>query len=494
MPTHSGAEPLPKIEKLNAGNHLAWFANMEHMLKHKNCWTAVKEEPPLRVARILQEEAPIPSRAELDVIVAGTPTTEAGKVAKSKARAQLGTLDWQRLDEVAMATMHLCVEPVHHVTFRVSKTAREAWEKLPMAFRSQSMAMALEMRRQLSGIRMKAEEPMLENINRGTLLQYELGQLGQGPPESDLVAAILGGVPSAYDTTVELLAGQETLTMAKVTYRLMAAEVRHKALYGSGSDKAVAFGAMPFTTASAHPNNRREAEVCTYCRYPGHGRWECRRLARDQEPSLGGDQRFGGYPQQQPTAGNRPRGSRGGNQSRAHRPFFGNDDRGSNERGGGAPPGGGLAMMAGTSMPFKDGWIMDSGASHHMTGKMSLLSDVHDIEPVTITMANGEDSVANLSRHCHHRHCLLRWGRRPSEPTRRAGAGTPVRQPLLHYCHHAARVRGDFWSGCRGHHSKWAKRLLWAVPRVSVRPAHCAGGHNGHGGCCRLCWDLAPTL
>lgn len=37
MPTHSGAEPLPKIEKLNAGNHLAWFANMEHMLKLKNC-------------------------------------------------------------------------------------------------------------------------------------------------------------------------------------------------------------------------------------------------------------------------------------------------------------------------------------------------------------------------------------------------------------------------------------------------------------------------
>eukprot|EP00170_Pyropia_yezoensis_P001781 contig_7619_g1785 len=51
-------------------------------------------------------------------------------------------------------------------------------------------------------------------------------------------------------------------------------------------------------------------------------------------------------------------------------------------------------MMAGTSMPFMDGWIIDSGASHHMTGKMSLLSDVHDIEPITITMANGEDSVA----------------------------------------------------------------------------------------------------
>eukprot|EP00170_Pyropia_yezoensis_P001325 contig_5889_g1329 len=191
MPTHSGAEPLPKVEKLNAVNHLAWFANMEHMLKLKNCWAAVDEDAPPRVVRIMQKEERImqkeeriPSRAELGAVIAGNPTTKAGKAAKPKARAQLATLDRQRMDEVAMATMHLYVEPVHHVAFRVCTTAREAWGKL----------------------------------------QYELGQLGQGLPEGDLVAAILGRLPAAYDTTVELLSDQETLTMAKVTDRLMATE------------------------------------------------------------------------------------------------------------------------------------------------------------------------------------------------------------------------------------------------------------------------------
>ncbi|KAK1862505.1 hypothetical protein I4F81_005073 [Pyropia yezoensis] len=140
MPTHSGAEPLPKVEKLNAVNHLAWFANMEHMLKLKNCWAAVDEDAPPRVVRIMQKEERImqkeeriPSRAELGAVIAGNPTTKAGKAAKPKARAQLATLDRQRMDEVAMATMHLYVEPVHHVAFRVCTTAREAWGKLQVA-------------------------------------------------------------------------------------------------------------------------------------------------------------------------------------------------------------------------------------------------------------------------------------------------------------------------------------------------------------------------
>ncbi|KAK1867607.1 hypothetical protein I4F81_010113 [Pyropia yezoensis] len=263
MPTHSGAEPLPKVEKLNAGSHLAWFANMKHMLKLKNCWAAVDEDAPPRVVRIMQEEERIPSQAEREAFIAGNPTTEAGEAAKTKARAQLATLDWQRMDEVAMATMHIRVEPVYHVTFRVCTTAREAWGKLLVAFDSESLAVALEMRRQLTGIHMKAGEPMLEYINRGTLLQYELGQLEQGPPEGDLVAAIPVWLPAAYDTTVMLLSGQETLTIAKVTDRLMDAEVRHKAVHGTGSDQAVAFGAMPSASAPAYGVNRREAETCT---------------------------------------------------------------------------------------------------------------------------------------------------------------------------------------------------------------------------------------
>eukprot|EP00170_Pyropia_yezoensis_P004152 contig_17122_g4163 len=296
-----------------------------------------------------------------------------------------------------MATMHIRVEPVYHVTFRVCTTAREAWGKLLVAFDSESLAVALEMRRQLTGIHMKAGEPMLEYINRGTLLQYELGQLEQGPPEGDLVAAIPVWLPAAYDTTVMLLSGQETLTIAKVTDRLMDAEVRHKAVHGTGSDQAVAFGAMPSASAPAYGVNRREAETCTYCRCPGRGRWECRRLARGHQPQTAVTYSPVNRPQQQHGAGYRSRGSRGGAPQPAHRQVNGPASRGNNDRGPGSPPSGGLALMAGTSMPLKDGWIIDSGASHHITGKARLLSDAQDVEPVNITMMNGEDCVATTA-------------------------------------------------------------------------------------------------
>ncbi|GAB0498838.1 hypothetical protein MMPV_010191, partial [Pyropia vietnamensis] len=128
-----GMESLPKIEKLKADNHLAWFADMEHVLKLKRCWTAVDREQPARVARVLATDEPVPEHAELTAVITATGSTEA---ARSKAHAQLAAQEWLRQDEVAMATMHLHVEPVHHVTFRLARTARAAWLSLHEAFRS----------------------------------------------------------------------------------------------------------------------------------------------------------------------------------------------------------------------------------------------------------------------------------------------------------------------------------------------------------------------
>ncbi|XP_010468244.1 PREDICTED: uncharacterized protein LOC104748271 [Camelina sativa] len=39
-------------------------------------------------------------------------------------------------------------------------------------------------------------------------------------------------------------------------------------------------------------------------------------------------------------------------------------------------------------------WIMDTGASHHLTGKFEILSDVRDMAPVLVIMANGREQVS----------------------------------------------------------------------------------------------------
>ena len=39
-------------------------------------------------------------------------------------------------------------------------------------------------------------------------------------------------------------------------------------------------------------------------------------------------------------------------------------------------------------------WIIDSGASHHMTGSLDLLLDVHNVKPCVVGLPNGDQTMA----------------------------------------------------------------------------------------------------
>lgn len=204
MMTGLGSEGAAKIEKLNHDNYVTWSANMEQVLKLKNCWEAVRP-PPEEVDRALKSNSAPRSRSELTAVLQVPGETEDNKKLKAAARTELAVLDWGRKDEVALATLHLNVAAIHHATFRVSKTARVAWTALEELFRSRNMARSMDMRRRLATIQERNDEGMIEYVNRGTMLRYELGQLGQEQTEADLVAALLSGLPATYAITVELL-------------------------------------------------------------------------------------------------------------------------------------------------------------------------------------------------------------------------------------------------------------------------------------------------
>jgi len=53
----------------------------------------------------------------------------------------------------------------------------------------------------------------------------------------------------------------------------------------------------------------------------------------------------------------------------------------------------GHETLTGTCSNFST-WILDTGASHHMTGKLHLLTDMRKISPVLIILADGNKRVA----------------------------------------------------------------------------------------------------
>jgi len=251
---------------------VTWSANVEQVLKLKNCWEVVGT-PPLAHERVLDGGEELPSRSEVMALLQTFGTSEEVAAIKAAARLQLAVLDWVRKDEVARATLHLNVTEIHHATFCVCGTARGAWKALEEVFRSRNMARSMDMCRRLATISKRRGEGMIEYINRGMMLRSEPGQLGQDQSEADLVTALLSGLPSTYGTTVELLESQGIPSLRVATERLMAAEVKWLGAPESRcEDRAVAMAAGPL---NRHVTPHVGGRVCFHCNRPRHFKRNC---------------------------------------------------------------------------------------------------------------------------------------------------------------------------------------------------------------------------
>lgn len=442
-----------KIEKLGEDNHLTWFADVEQVLKIRDCWEAIQSDPSEAVATVLTGTTVIPTKADLTLTLTAPDTTAQQK---GEIRVQLRALEWRRKDEVAKAILHLNVQPIHHATFRVSVTARAVWMELQQNFQSRGMARAMEMRRQLASMRKTDKEGTTEYLNRGSMLRYEMRQLGQAPKEVDLVTALLSGLPAEYDTTVQLLEVMEVTTLGGITNRLITAEVKLKR-HETDREAAAFAAAQTYLDRRARgptppARNYGDQRMCYGCGGIGHIRRDCPTHAHVLP---GGDvdharERDAGVHWGPPTPPRR--------------------DRQNGYGRGPAPPGGGLAMMAigtivagmGTSSggqrkagrvtveqnkieggsdgvvgtaaalsgpdaaqvetaaikgneramvavgttalvataddpAYETDWIIDSGASHHITGNIDALVDIRATNPVLITVASGLTTIATTA-------------------------------------------------------------------------------------------------
>lgn len=278
--TASSSEAAVKIEKLKKDNYVTWAANIEQVLKLKIYWEAVCA-PPGDMEIALNNKEKLRSRSELTAVLQVSSEGDDILRLKEAARIELAALDWARKDEVVLATLHLNVAAIHHATFRVSKTARAAWTALKELFRSRNMACSMDMRRRLATIQKRSDEGMIECINRGTMLRYELGRLGHEQTEGVLLGALLSGLPKTNAMTVELLESGEIPSLRVTTERLMAAEVKRLGM----ADKAHVIHPVAYAAGAGvrHFVQGTGERLRFHCDRPGHMRRYCpeRRLKVD---------------------------------------------------------------------------------------------------------------------------------------------------------------------------------------------------------------------
>ena len=277
----------------------------------------------------------------------------------------LDPLDAQK----ALGILGQMVGPCHSYLVQTCTTALELWLKLKATYASQSVANQMLLGRQLLNLAKSTSETISAYIARAQAIAMALASANAPVSDSDLIRHILAGLPEEYETYVAVLdvtSGVAPLVLNDVHIRLLSVECRiqEKAKSKPTADSTAYIGAYS-SKPNYPPNNPAHRDLtCDHCGFKGHITSDCRKLKREQ--SLAGRGR--GH-------GNAGRGNGYG--------FSGNH-----------PP---MAMMAGTGKLSnnKFEWVIDSGASAHMSPHHKLFTCFTPFpDPRQVTLGNGKATHA----------------------------------------------------------------------------------------------------
>ena len=168
---------------------------------------------------------------------------------------------------LALIGLHVGDEFLPHIID--AKNPRDLWKTLKKFYTEQSQAQRIHLRRQLQQIRMRSDESISQFVKRVKSIVHRLSAAGYVPGEDEQICALLNGLPEEYKTLVTVLESETTdLKISSVTTRLLLQEAKIKDnqnLDGNNMDEESAFRA-------------KEVTRCRYCKKKGHLIQECRKL------------------------------------------------------------------------------------------------------------------------------------------------------------------------------------------------------------------------
>ncbi len=240
-----------KIDLLDVENYLPWSQKMKFLLISKDLWEGV--------------EAP------------------ASNAAKSRK---------------ALAIIGLHVKDHHLGTIAACKTAGEAWELLEKTYRSKTNDRKLQLRKEMSALKMEPNEVVATYVARAQDLYRDLVATGFQMTSEELAWNVLAGLPASFDTLVTVLETQEEeLQVEKMLPKLMVHEQKHFTRENEALDKEG--NALAFTARNAgygrqnfqkqgnfgqkQEQRRGHQVVCYECGQEGHVAKFCeQRKAREE--------------------------------------------------------------------------------------------------------------------------------------------------------------------------------------------------------------------
>ncbi|KAI3430967.1 hypothetical protein D9Q98_009372 [Chlorella vulgaris] len=325
----------PIVERLDVDNYATWKTRMKYLLVSMGLWAAI----------------------EIDDVS-------------------------REIDQKALAQIGLHVKEHHLSTLERYDTAKGAWTHLQQVYQAKSNARKLQLRQELTLLKMMPNEPLTKFFSRAQDLQTQLRAAGHPVADQDVAWAVLAGLPAAYSTVITVLSttSENDMTLTDILPKLLHVEQKEQMTQrrdetaltarpssgnGTGSSRNPGFSGSTGFNSTPRPNGSSHQKTCYYCGRPGHIQRDCRTKQRDDSQrrnQRGQHQQQQNYRQQQR--------QHGAIALAAH-----------------TSPAAVSCGISSTSQPAR--WVLDTGASRHMTPDGSALMNKRPAPDITITFGNG---------------------------------------------------------------------------------------------------------
>ena len=263
----------------------------------------------------------------------------------AEARALFKKKSQKALTAIIMAT---ATSRLHII--QMCKEPADAWKRLQDQFQKGTLAMKLNLRKKYFRLELTEGTPMERHLREMNEITDLLSAMGSETSEEDRVMTLLGSLPSCYGPLVTTLGLQiDRLSWSDVQHTLLDEEARRKG--PSQSTESRRNAALVGAQLKKPQRKKTYSFACHRCGVKGHFQRDCPKKKSED----------GGRPSQGPQRPSHKAQIAGATYEESEEDVF-------------------RATIGEVSSTKKEGWLIDSGASCHMTWDRTLLSNYSEFE------------------------------------------------------------------------------------------------------------------